>query len=89
MVSSYACGTSWTSLLIQDATITPKAVGEEGAVCPFHWSLSSLTGPSVPTLLLTCWCLETISTTDLLLCALALPPPCQVTQIPPSLAPNP
>lgn len=61
--------------------------GEEGAMCPFHGSLSSLTGPSVPTLLLTSWCLETISTTDLFLCALALP--CQVTQIPLSLAPIP
>lgn len=71
MVSSCATGTYWTSLLIQDASITPTAVGEGGALSPFHRSLSSLTGPSVPTLL-TSWHLETISTTDLLLCATVL-----------------
>lgn len=72
MMSSCARGTYWTSLLIQDASITPMAVGKGGALSPFHRSLSSLTGPYIPTLLLISWHLETISTTGLLLCAMVL-----------------
>lgn len=68
-------GTYWTSLLIQDVSIPPTALGEWDALSPLHRSPSPLAGPSVFPLLLTSppWYLETISTTDPLLCAVALP----------------
>lgn len=87
MVSSCAWGTCWTSLLIQDASIVPTAVGQDCSLCPFH----SCYHLSPDHLFPHSWPPGAWRPSPLQTCSSVpwLCPPWQATQIPPEVSPWP